>query len=102
MNKTQAMKTARRAVGQPQGRGTSWTIYGPYYCTEDGLRGPSTELRASTYWEARAKRAEWVCYLALKLMGWTEEEADAASCTDWRDFASIDAIMGSALRQRDA
>ena len=76
MNQKDALKTARNAIGKPCGRGTSWHIYGPYTSSLEGLRGPSTEMHADSYWSARVKRAEWVAYLTLRLMGLPQEEAE--------------------------
>jgi hypothetical protein len=68
MSKTAALKRARRLV-QIDGRGNSWTIYGPYYMTPDRLDGPTTTRSADSYWSARAKRAVWVAEIAAELMG---------------------------------
>jgi hypothetical protein len=93
MNKATALDAARNAIGQPQGRGTSWTIYGPYYCTEEGLRGPSTEMHANSYWDARAKRAEWVTYLSIQLMGLSGEDLSS------RDSQSIELALADYARR---
>jgi hypothetical protein len=73
MKKTEAIAIARKAVSAPIGSGTSWTLYGPYY--SDKPNGPSTENRASSYWQARAKRTEWVAHIALVLMGYDSTDA---------------------------
>jgi len=94
MSKTAAIKAARNAVGAPVGRGTSWQVYGPYYSTEDGLRGPSTSANADSYWKARSVRTHWVASLALSLMGWDSESIE------WETHdatGSIDEIIENAL-----
>lgn len=94
MSKTAAIKAARNAVGSPCGRGTSWQVYGPYYSTEEGLRGPSCSANADSYWKARAVRTRWVASLALQLMGWNSESAE------WEiqdATGSVDDIISGAL-----
>jgi hypothetical protein len=66
ISKTQAIKTARRAVSIC-GRGNSWRIYGPYRVND--LTGPSTERSADSYWSALRKRRLWVAEIAAELMG---------------------------------
>lgn len=97
MSKTAAIKAARQAVGQPCGRGTSWQIYGPYYSTAEGLRGPTTSINADSYWSARAKRSHWVASLSLCLMGW---DPDDAECATYGVTGSITEIVDAALRGR--
>lgn len=95
MNKTQALKTARAAVTQPFKQGhTSWVVYGPYDAAN--LAGPSTEMRAGSFWSARAKRAEWVVYIALILMGASREDADRASSITQR--TRIEEMLDDCLR----
>lgn len=98
LSKTAAIKTARKAIGHPIGHGTSWSIYGPYTSSPDGLRGPSTEVHADSYWSARAKRAQWVAYLALRLMGWTGEDADFAAYGGSGYVSDIDGLIRNARR----
>ena len=74
MTKTESIRIARKAVSSPIGSGTSWTLYGPYYA--DKPNGPSSENHADSYWSARAKRTEWVAYIALVLMGYDRADAD--------------------------
>jgi hypothetical protein len=98
MTKTESIRTARRAIGHPCGRGTSWSVYGPYYSNAEGLRGPSTEVHASSYWQARALRAQWVAYLALRLMGWDQDEADVVYCCSG-DSSRIEDIIADAVKR---
>jgi hypothetical protein len=67
MSKTEALKTASRAVGAPMGRGSSWTFYGPYY--SDRLDGPSAEHKASSYPAIVRRRSQCVVEIAVALMG---------------------------------
>jgi hypothetical protein len=72
MTKTAALAAAQAAVGRPQGCGTSWCLYHPFY--NDKLSGPSTEMRASSYAAIKIARARRVAELALTLMGVTDHE----------------------------
>lgn len=96
MSKTAAIRAARHAVGQPVGRGTSWQVYGPYYSTENGLSGPSTSINADSYTSARAKRTQWVCSLALRLMGWNSISAEYAA---YSESGSVEDIIKRALER---
>ena len=99
MNTKDAMKLARRAVGKPCGSGTSWSVYGPYTSSLEGLSGPSTALHADSYWSARAKRAEWVAYLTLRLIGLSQEDADAAYYATGE--TSIEGIVEAVLKHHN-
>lgn len=75
-SKTAALAKARTAVSAPIGRGTSWTIYGPYRYAD--ISGPSTEGNDSSYPASAARRARWVARIALALMGRLTDDASAA------------------------
>jgi len=64
---TAAIKEARTFVNQPSGRGTSWTLYGPYRLND--LHGPSTSLNYDNYRKAVEGRTIWVAQIAVALMG---------------------------------
>lgn len=99
MSKTAALKAARNAVGTPCGRGTSWQVYGPYYSTAAGLRGPSTSVNADSYPKAAAMRAHWVASLALSLMGY---DGDDAECAIYDDTGSAADLLNSAISRLTA
>jgi hypothetical protein len=100
MTRNQAIKTARKAVSDPIGRGTSWRVFGPYHASEP--HGASTEITASSFFHARAKRTEWVAYIALVQMGLPATEADVcvsrAHDDGFRDVVSIVKHCAEALK----
>ena len=65
LSKTQALKEARRYVGEIiRQSSTSYVFYTPY--AEPG--GPTTEVRANSYWQAREYRTSYLVSVALSLM----------------------------------
>ena len=64
---TAAIMEAGTFVNKPSGRGTSWTLYGPYRLND--LHGPSTSVNYDRYQKAVAGRTIWVAQIALSLMG---------------------------------
>ena len=74
MTKTAAIAIARRHCAI-WGRGTSWTVSGPYY--HHRPTGPSTEHQCSSYARAVAIRTVWRARIALALM--LEPNADVAN-----------------------
>ena len=65
MTKTAAIAIARRHCAI-WGRGTSWTVSGPYYHHQPA--GPSTEHQCSSYRQAVAIRTAWRAHIALALL----------------------------------
>lgn len=100
MNKTTAIREARRYVGRPiRVSSTSYHVYGPYRASEPD--GPSTQQNYDSFWKARAGRALWVAHIALALMGKLTEDACAAM--DWhaydgRDDQTIETLVDVGLR----
>jgi hypothetical protein len=78
ISKTQAIKQASYAVSLPFGRGTSWSVSGPYYGIKN-LRGTRTEIQTDSYWKARLYRTQWATSLTLELLGWNWSDADRAA-----------------------
>lgn len=66
LSKTAAIREASTHCSI-SGRGTSWTIYGPY--SSSNPSGPSTESHADSYPKALKIRAAWRARIALHLMG---------------------------------
>lgn len=95
MTKTEALKVAANAHGAPMGRGTSWCFYAPYYSKQPS--GPSTEVRATSYSDAAAKRARRVASMALELMGYSME--DAESLTYDQRGSARDILANAVARQ---
>lgn len=77
MNRREALLTASQYVSI-QGRGTSWTIIGPYRVSD--LDGPSTEGTATSYQKAVARRTAWRAAIALTLLGLMQSEDDISTC----------------------
>lgn len=82
MTKTDAIRTARRAVSI-HGARTSWVVIGPYRSND--IRGPSTEWNTSSYEKARAVAASWKAEVALGLMGRLSDDARYAIERDMDD-----------------
>ena len=81
MTKTDAIRTARRAVSI-HGARTDWVIIGPH--DRGNPRGPSTEVRADSYEKALARSTAWKAEVALGLMGrLTKASSDAV---DWEMY----------------
>lgn len=66
ISKTAALREASRYTNI-YGRGTSWTVTGPYRCSEPD--GPGTSHSCDSYTKAAACRALWTAEVALCLMG---------------------------------
>lgn len=66
ISKTAALREASRYTNI-YGRGTSWTVTGPYRCSEPA--GPGTSHSCDSYTKAVAARAGWTAGVALCLMG---------------------------------
>lgn len=78
MTKTAALALARRHCAI-WGRGTSWTVSGPYYYSQ--LTGPTTESQCSSYSRAVAIRTTWRANIAIALLIESDVDADyAARC----------------------
>lgn len=93
MNKTAAIRAARRAVTQPIGRGTSWMLIGHYRSSD--INGPSTQVNADSYYRARAERTQWVAHIALVLMGYNAE--DAAYWTQSERETTINGLVDACI-----
>lgn len=104
MSMTKALHTAAQHISQPAGCGTTWRLYGPFYSTEAGLRGPTTDRNARSYAQAREARTVWVAELALALIGvedhaigWMVNDARERGCTTARDIV-LDVLSSRATR----
>lgn len=75
MNRTEAIHTASKSISI-HGRGTSWTIIGPYHYGDPS--GPYTETTATSHREAVRRAAEWRAGVALALLGKSSEHAQWA------------------------
>lgn len=94
LSKTAAIREASSAVSI-HGRGTSWTII----CPHGEIDGPSTELHACSYSEARAKAACAKASLAMQLMGLRTLDTDAEIyCSDDTDTRRLVAAGLKAAR----
>ena len=82
MTKTEAIRTARRAVSI-HGARTSWVVIGPYH--RDDIHGPSTEVNESSYQKALARSTAWKAEVALGLMGRLSDDARYAIERDMDD-----------------
>ena len=71
MTKTAAIAIARQRCAI-WGRGTDWTVSGPYYPRRP--TGPTTEHQCSSYARAVAIRTSWRARIAIALM--LEPDAD--------------------------
>lgn len=65
MTKTAAIAAARQHCAI-WGRGTSWTVSGPYYHSQPD--GPTTEHQCSSYARAVAIRTTWRARIAISLL----------------------------------
>lgn len=93
MSKTAALAEARSLV-HIYGRGTSWTVSGPYHY--DKPHGPSTEHNVDSYAKAVRTRTCWRAYIALTLMG------RASANSMWFVFStpgSLEDIVNGALKE---
>lgn len=77
MTKTAAIAIARRHCAI-WGRGTDWTVSGPYY--HHRPTGPTTEHQCSSYARAVAIRTAWRARIALSLM---LDDADVDYAVRW-------------------
>ena len=81
MTKTAAIAIARQHCAI-WGRGTSWTVSGPYYWTVSGpYYGPTTEHQCSSYARAVAIRTIWRARIAISML--IEPDAEAAYAARW-------------------
>lgn len=76
-SKTAAIRAAQKYVSAPTGSRTSWSLYGPYRCTEP--TGASTEAHFDSYAKALRARTTWVAQIAVALMG----RADLVDSVDY-------------------
>lgn len=96
MSKTEALKAAGKAHGNPWRAGASgWKFTAPNLVSD--LRGPCVEVAADSYFSARAKRARRVASCALELMGYAQE--DAESLTYDQDGSAKDIVDQAVARQ---
>lgn len=75
MSKTAAIREASKYCSI-SGRGTSWTVYGPYRSSQPD--GPSTESNADSYTKALLIRSAWRARIALHFMGRLDEDTKFA------------------------
>ena len=97
MTKTDAIRTARRAVSI-HGARTSWVVIGPYH--RDDIHGPSTEVNESSYQKALARSTAWKAEVALGLMGrLTNAASDAIDYEMYNPYGArtVDALVKSGL-----
>lgn len=93
ISKTAAIKAARHAVGSIIRRSsTDYVIYAPYYDADPS--GPSTELKASTYPQARQRRTQKVADVALALMGHQK-----AVVTVGEDGDTVEQLIAAGIEQ---
>lgn len=78
MTKTAAIAIARRQCAI-WGRGTDWTVSGPYYFHRP--TGPSTEHQCSSYARAVAIRTAWRANIAIYLL--IEPDVHAEYAVHW-------------------
>lgn len=97
LSKTTAIAKASKSVSI-HGRGTNWTIYGPYRASEPA--GPYTQASASGYDEAVRRRAAWAADVALALMGVDYDQSHDAlnGYSDFRGSVAhrVDAVLTGA------
>lgn len=82
MRLSDAIRFAGGAVSAPIGRGTSWTVIGPYYSSR--IDGPYTEAHADSYWKARHIARQWRIGHALALGGIKDDSPEPYGSGDWR------------------
>jgi hypothetical protein len=87
-----AVRRAQGYVSYPYGRGTDWTVIGPYRASDP--KGPRTELRRSSYSAALAARTRWVAEIALIALGM---DAAGASYAVQDDYALTNARGAEAI-----
>ena len=94
----QAIRLAQKRVGMPQGHGTSWHFYAPYY--HDKPHGPTTQVNAWSYSQALQKRKYSQVSIALTALGlprdvieWAQYESTERD--DWRAIVRL-AVRGEA------
>lgn len=91
MNKTQALRTASRAVSY-WGSGTSWTISCPW--DRANPQGPSTEIQCDSHAKARITACRIRAGIALALMG---QYTDDTAYTLYDRIGSTRALVNAAL-----
>lgn len=105
ISKTKAIAFAKRNVWL-SGQGRGYIVMGPYRVAdidpETGKRhGPTTgggwEM---PYSRAVVARRNWRVEVALKLLGFDDEQA--SSVTYWHDSGTMEEIISAALRDRSA